>query len=439
MANVYAVKTGNWSDTTVWNTGALPTTADDVYSNAFTVTINQDVTVLSIRSRSAAGISAGGGFILSTSNTVNLTSGGLIGGTGTCLLFNGGVGVTATLNTATLTGPDTNSSTTLSHGGVGTLTVSCTTYSPAGTGTSRNTITFTSTGTLNYSGGALTGVFSTTSFVITGTGTVNIVADVLGGSNTSGLNVSGNATINITGNIVGGSNTGRGILIGSTCTINITGNVTPSSGGPAITSTAVCILNVTGIIAVTTANNAIDVGGTASSIKVVGPITTTNAIAVLSTSTSAINILTGPFVCTTYGGMPFLIARLHYIPTSGSYFEFRDSSTNGALSPGPIASASYFYVPSTVIAAPNQNDVRFGTVYASGSQTGQMRVPLPSQVSIGVPVDNTVGTAVLSTNDIINAVWNSSITELTSSNSIGNRLKNVSTPDITANQIIGLI
>ena len=37
MAIVRAVKTGVWSDTTVWNTGSLPTSADDVYSNNFTV------------------------------------------------------------------------------------------------------------------------------------------------------------------------------------------------------------------------------------------------------------------------------------------------------------------------------------------------------------------------------------------------------------------
>jgi hypothetical protein len=40
VANVYATKSGNWSDPTVWNTGALPTAADDVRSNTFTVTIN---------------------------------------------------------------------------------------------------------------------------------------------------------------------------------------------------------------------------------------------------------------------------------------------------------------------------------------------------------------------------------------------------------------
>lgn len=44
MATRFAVKTGVWSDTTVWNTGALPTSADTVYPNGFTVTIDQDIT-----------------------------------------------------------------------------------------------------------------------------------------------------------------------------------------------------------------------------------------------------------------------------------------------------------------------------------------------------------------------------------------------------------
>lgn len=62
MAIVYAVKTGNWSDTTVWNTGALPTSADDVYPNTFTVTINQNFTVKSLSNTAATGVTAGGLF-----------------------------------------------------------------------------------------------------------------------------------------------------------------------------------------------------------------------------------------------------------------------------------------------------------------------------------------------------------------------------------------
>jgi len=63
MAIVYAVKTGNWSDTTVWNTGALPTSADDVYANGFNVTINQNINVISLRNGATTGVTAGGQFL----------------------------------------------------------------------------------------------------------------------------------------------------------------------------------------------------------------------------------------------------------------------------------------------------------------------------------------------------------------------------------------
>jgi hypothetical protein len=81
MAAVRAIKTGVWSDVTVWNTGALPTAADDVYSNTFTVTIDQDVTVLSIRNSAGGGASAGGSFNCSTGRTIDCSAGsGFLGG-----------------------------------------------------------------------------------------------------------------------------------------------------------------------------------------------------------------------------------------------------------------------------------------------------------------------------------------------------------------------
>lgn len=78
MAIVYAVKTGNWSDTTVWNTGALPTSADDVYPNTFTVTINTNFTVKSLSNTAATGVTAGGSFTFNATNTIvadTITSG----------------------------------------------------------------------------------------------------------------------------------------------------------------------------------------------------------------------------------------------------------------------------------------------------------------------------------------------------------------------------
>jgi hypothetical protein len=95
MAIVYAVKTGNWSDTTVWNTGALPTSADDVYSNNFTVTVNQDITVKSLDNRATTGVTAGGQFTMGGSfnivaDTINS------GGTTNFLLYTTPAGSNAT-------------------------------------------------------------------------------------------------------------------------------------------------------------------------------------------------------------------------------------------------------------------------------------------------------------------------------------------------------
>ena len=49
MANRYAVASGNWSNTATWNGGTLPTSADVVRPNNFTVTIDQDITVQELR------------------------------------------------------------------------------------------------------------------------------------------------------------------------------------------------------------------------------------------------------------------------------------------------------------------------------------------------------------------------------------------------------
>ena len=74
MANITATKNGNWSDATVWSSGVLPTSADDVYSNGFNVTIDQNVTVLSIRQSSPASTTTGGTFILTNGIIVNATT-----------------------------------------------------------------------------------------------------------------------------------------------------------------------------------------------------------------------------------------------------------------------------------------------------------------------------------------------------------------------------
>jgi hypothetical protein len=410
MANVYATKTGNWSDPTVWNTGALPTSADDVFANNFTVTIDQNVTVLSIRSTAQAPAVAGGGFILNGGLTVNAN---LINGTGTLITY------TAT-GTSTITG---------------TLTI--------GSGT---IIFFNSaSGTLNVNGNCnQPGTFLGPAITIGSTGTINIIGTYTAAVRGPVINVNANAIVNITGSLIGTigtvfANTSL-LSINSLSTVTVTGLVETrwnnNTAGIIIAVNATCNLNVIGqVIHNGTGDNPNQrvIWVTPASTTTITGTILANYItpAVLSTTTTSINLFSGPFVCGQYGTYPFQCFRMHLIPSVSTYFEFRDETTNGALSPGAIAPATRMISPSAASDAPAQADVRLGTTYALGTQTGTCNVPNPNSVAFGIPVDNTTGTAVLTVSD----VWNYPTSSLSTANSIGLRMKNSSTIDTTGAQL----
>jgi hypothetical protein len=74
---------------------------------------------------------------------------------------------------------------------------------------------------------------------------------------------------------------------------------------------------------------------------------------------------------------------------------------------------------------PAVTDVRSGVTYASGALTGTCAVPPAAATSLGVPVDNTVGTASLTPQDWFDAI-------ASSPDPVAERLRNVSTVAITA-------
>lgn len=45
MATIYAIANGNWSDSSTWSTGTVPTVDDDVWLNGHTVSVNQNDTI----------------------------------------------------------------------------------------------------------------------------------------------------------------------------------------------------------------------------------------------------------------------------------------------------------------------------------------------------------------------------------------------------------
>jgi hypothetical protein len=412
MAVRYAVATGNWSDTATWNGGTLPTSADDVYSNGFTVTIDQDINVKTLRNTAQSPAIAGGGFVVSSSVTIDLTAdSGLIGvGNFHVLTWNGGAGVTTNINANNI---DAFSSTfvALNVAGEGTLNL---------------------TSNIRHN---LFNNFSTT-VLVSANCTFNVVGNLItfggGSSQFSGsiIRTTSVATINFTGDFEG-DGFAAAFRIANSVTLNITGNINNISLKYGIVCTANATINVTGNIygrffQGTTTNHY---------LKIVGSIEATSFNCIETRSSGAINIFTGPFVCFETGIFPLDVLRMHYLRTLGSYFEFRDETTNGALPPSTPAPATRLVSPDTAVDAPIPANVRDGVTYALGTLTGTLKVPAAGSVALGVPVDNTTGTAALKPED----VWNHLVANINTANSIGERLKNVSTVDTTGEQLEALL
>jgi hypothetical protein len=390
---------------------------------------------------------AGGTFNLNSGVTVTCTgANGIYGSTATTLTYAGSG--TSTINSP-INASTTASISTLVHSGTGTLIVNGAIYGTT-TSSANTTINFTSLGVLTINGNLYAlGLSAGNSNVInmTTTGILNIVGILdVQGTQKQAITLPTGSTLNFTGDITvrnAGLNS-LGAIGATSATINITGNLSitgaTNSGnvGWYCLSATNCTINITGNLYQDNTVNAhvsqsypLSVTGT-SYLNHIGSMTGgRNLPAYSNTSSTSINILTGPFISGSTGTQPFYVARMHYRRTFGSYFEFRDNSTNGALPPAGSAPATRLVSPDTVVAAPIPANVRQGKSYALGSQTGTMIVPNPANVVKNVPVDNTVGTGALDPS----AIWAVPISSLTTNNSIGQIVKKVATVETTGAQI----
>lgn len=249
MANVYAVKSGNWSDTTLWNTNSLPTTVDDVFANNFTVYVDGNYRVLSVQNLSATSITRGGSFILN--NGVSLSA-NVIGGGNTnifCVRF-----LSAAPAFANITGNISTSGSlvnvqnafALELSSTGTLTVFGSALggnnNGSGTGVSDGYIQVNAPGTLNIFGSVQGSLNGNVYWGIhnRAAGTVNVVGNVIGRTVSTGgvtqyvINNNSTGTINVTGNVQGGvDNTNVGIWNNATGIVNVRGSVTGGLGSTA--------------------------------------------------------------------------------------------------------------------------------------------------------------------------------------------------------------
>jgi len=363
MANYKAVANGNWSALATWQDDAggsyvastvLPGASDVVYFNNFTVRMDVDVTVSQIRNDSATGVAAGGTGVISTSRTVNAD-----------LFHRQGQLISVTANSPSI--------------------VNITGNMPGNVvATTAHGVFMTGSCTLNYVGN----IVATTISVSGGTSgikmginsTVNVTGNVsvgsTGGNNEAntqyGIKTETNSTLNIVGDVTGGVGAvsfGFGVYVGTSgANVNITGNV---YGGQTVfgRTTYGIFINSTVI------SNVNIVGG-----LIAGPYA--YALYYLGQATTK-PVFSGNIINQPDGQMAVLSSYL-LINGSVSQWEFRDSSFN----------TNTLYSPGVATGFPATNNVRTGITYGpTNNLTGTCAVPPANTVSVGVTVDNTVGTA----------------------------------------------
>lgn len=314
----YAVKSGNWNDTTVWSTGAVPTTGD-VFSNNYTVTVNVNASATKITNKAGTVAVAGGSFVLS--NGVTLTANVEAGAT-TCVTAATGV-------TAGITGDITGGTATSAYG-----------FNKSGTGT------FTLTGNLYGGTGS-----SAAGGINSGSGTVAITGSVYGNDSTStgyGYRTTSSGTTTIGGSVYAGAATG--VLVSSTGAVTVGGSVYASA-------------TMTGMQHTGTGNSIVingdSVGGAASTaygLQCTSSGNATVAGAAISPSSPGVGAgvgVTGTGYATigtsqtgTGGGSP-CVGHVHVADLSAFTYLVRSSSSSVTLSadadvPSPFAAPAVF-------------------------------------------------------------------------------------------------
>ena len=373
MANRwYTAASGNWSTTANWDGGvALPGAGDDVYADGKAIVIDQNVTVLSIRTTQRAGGTIGGTFTVNATRTITCTGAGIISGTAL-----GGFLVTAN---------------------------------------SPSVVTINS----SINGGGTANFYGTS---ITGTATVNATGDITGGNTTGncyGLFISSTSILAITGNIYGIATSANGIHCTGGATIGVTGNVngsTTNAGAGINNATAAATINITG-------NTIANVGcaiqsAIASVVTIIGTSTASNTIAAVNlTNASAIVTLAGS--CVNANNIMAVQCNNTRIYASSIFsWKFQDE----------VGNPKYLYSAGVALGNPVIADVRNGTTYGAALElTGTLKVPPVGSVALGVPTDNTTGSAILTASDLQNAIWGTIASDLITSGSIGERLKNTAT------------
>ena len=386
MALKYPLANGVWSTAANWNGGTVPVPGDDVRANGFTVTIDVDINVLQISTAQLLPAAAGGSFVVATNRTLTCD---IIAGTTTCLTSTVGniVNIIGNMN-----GSASSNTIGVSFTNSGSV-LNITGNANAGTFGSFSPYGLSSAGTVNFVGNAFSGIGSSNAQLsginITASGNLTFTGNsTANGSNSSGIICVGNSTLN--GTINGGTGISAGVrLTGGTHTIN-----SDCFGGTGGTSHGVIVSASTatfnGNIFAGNFNNSNAVQITTSTVTFNGNITGSASAAValaVSVNDNVSNVVVSQMSFGLLGTVP-VYGFVKFKNIGPTITVIKANSTTQQL------------VDPLTTDIPIASNVRNGIVYASGSLTGTLKVPPASSVAVGVPVDATVGTSVITITDM---------------------------------------
>jgi hypothetical protein len=239
---------------------------------------------------------------------------------------------------------------------------------------------------------------------------VNIIGNLICPASYNGWCIGSARDVTVTGSLYNYGNANYGCVGATSRTLNISGSVYAGTFSPAVKETSIPVIIKDGIISGSATQSAVSMSGfTLSNTLTLDGCSVVNGRQIPGTSKSAI---LAPYVYIT--------------PNSNTRWTMWDPTQTNQYT---------MYAQGFVPDSPQISDVRFGTSYLGGTLSGSMVVPNSGSVLFGVQVDNGSGSYSITADQVSEAIWNKSVSNLTGSGTIGQRLANSSTVSSTGAQI----
>jgi hypothetical protein len=421
MATRWAVNSGNWSSVATWNGGAsIPSAGDTVFANGRNVVIDQDVSIGGSGNNfsvNAGSFLIGSRYVItSVGSTLWTAIGASSNNVGVIFVATGvgsGTGVASTVGSINTTAV---ASIPIAAGGSFTIADTYTLTADIFAGTTTCLLFSANSPATAAVVGNITGGAGSSGLSITGTGTMNVTGNAFGlngGASGPAVNNASTGILNFTGNASGGSSTNTyGIANSSTGSVVMVGNGLPSgitNSSAAVANLAAGSFTLTGnATAGLSANGAANLG--TGTFTLIGNVTaSTSAVGFNSTNANASNRISG----STYdsaNGFAAIFASKIFLNTAVTNGEMRRSLN------GTSTFQSFYTADFSGFGQPATSNVRLGTTYAAGALTGTAAIPAAGSVALGVPVDATTGTAVLTAANVQTALTSQGLTTARATN-----------------------